>query len=189
MNPYAQWITLLWMLFSGTTMGLAYDSYRVLSNQFRFPKWTIHLMDFIYWCAMAIFVFRMLYISNQGELRFYAFVGLFLGIWSYFLILSVTTQRFVVMLIKVVQYVLYLLKRLLIVLVWIPIRSLYRMVVGLLGIIWSIVMFILGIVLRCLYPFWKLLKWATLPTLSRLGVPDRIKKWTRICVDLWNRWT
>jgi spore cortex biosynthesis protein YabQ len=189
MNPYTQWITLLWMIFSGATMGLVYDSYRVLFNQFRFPRWTIHLMDLIYWCGMAIFVFRMLYISNQGQLRFYAFVGLFLGVWGYFLILSVTTQRFVVILIKIVQYVLLLLKRLLIVFIWIPVRTLYRIVVSLLTIIWKLFTFILGVLLRCLYPFWKLLRWMTLPAISRLTIPEWMKKSKRICVDLWNRWT
>lgn len=180
MNPYAQWITLLWMLFSGAMMGLAYDSYRVLSSQFRFPKWTIHLMDLIYWCGMAVFVFRMLYISNQGELRFYAFLGLFLGVWSYFLILSVTTQRFVVMLIKVIQFVLYTLQRLIIVLVWIPIRIIYRIVIRILLMIWVVLMFVLGIVLRCLYPFWRLLKWAALPTITRLNNQRWMKKVKRV---------
>ncbi|WP_438348301.1 spore cortex biosynthesis protein YabQ [Paenibacillus sp. FA6] len=189
MNPYAQWITMFWMLFSGAMMGLAYDSYRVLSNQFRFPKWIIHVLDIIYWCGMAVFVFRMLHISNQGELRFYAFIGLFLGIWSYFLILSVTTQRFVVMLIKVIQFVLYTLQRLIIVLVWIPIRTIYRIVVTILRVIGTLLMFILGILLRCLYPFWRLLKWVALPVISRLNNQPWMKKVKGICVKLWSRWS
>ncbi|OAB33569.1 spore cortex biosynthesis protein YabQ [Paenibacillus macquariensis subsp. defensor] len=188
MSPYVQWITLFWMIFSGAAMGLAYDSYRVLSNQFHFPKWTIHVLDLMYWCGMAFFIFRMLYISNQGQLRFYAFVGLFIGVWGYFLILSVTTQRFVVMLIKVVQYVLYLLKRLFIVVIWLPIRTLYRLIVSILGIMWTLITFIFGVVLRCLHPFWRLLKWMLHPLTTKLRIPERIKRVKQICMKLWDRW-
>ncbi|MHA0857620.1 spore cortex biosynthesis protein YabQ [Paenibacillus sp. CMAA1364] len=189
MNPHAQWITLLWMLFSGASMGLVYDSYRVLSIQFRCPKWTIHLMDFMYWCGMAIFIFRMLYISNQGELRFYVFIGLFLGVWCYFLILSVTTQRFVVMLIKVIQFVLRVIERLIMVTLWIPVRTLYRLVVAVIRVIWTVCVFIMGIVWRCLYPLWYVLKWISRPVLSKLDNQPWMKKIKRASVNLWNRWS
>ena len=44
----AQWITLIWMMLSGVVMGVAYDSYRVLSWQLQFPKWSIHSLDLLY---------------------------------------------------------------------------------------------------------------------------------------------
>lgn len=71
----AQWITLTWMVLSGVVMGVAYDSYRVLSGQLRFPRWSIHTLDLLYWVASALFVFRMLYAGNHGQLRFYVFWG------------------------------------------------------------------------------------------------------------------
>ncbi|AJS60744.1 spore cortex biosynthesis protein YabQ [Paenibacillus sp. IHBB 10380] len=187
MNPYVQWVTLFWMLFSGAAMGLAYDSYRVLSGQFHFPKWCLHILDLLYWCGTAVFVFRMLYISNQGELRFYAFVGLFLGVWLYFLILSVTTQRFVVMLIKIVQYVLYLLKRLFMIFIWIPLRTMYRILIRLLSAAGALLMLIAGIILRCLLPFWKLLKWMLMPITSRIKMPQWPQKLVNSCIELWKR--
>ena len=66
MNLQTQWLTLVWMLASGTLMGIAFDSYRVVSGQLRFPRWSVNLLDLFYWIASALFVFRMLYHVNQG---------------------------------------------------------------------------------------------------------------------------
>ncbi len=188
MSPHIQWITLLWMLFSGAAMGLAYDSYRVLSGQLHFPRWTLHVMDLLYWCGAALFVFRVLYVSNYGQLRFYVFVGLFLGVWLYFLFLSVTTQRFVVMLIKVVRYMIDMLKRLFRLMVWSPIRLLLRLLKGLAVMLGSLLMFILHVVLKILLPFWKLTKWMFRPITSRLRMPKWLDKLVEAAAVLWNKW-
>lgn len=188
MSPHIQWITLLWMLFSGAAMGLAYDSYRVLSGQLHFPRWTLHVMDLLYWCGAALFVFRVLYVSNYGQLRFYVFVGLFLGVWLYFLFLSVTTQRFVVMLIKVVRYMIDMLKRLFRLVVWSPIRLLLRLLKGLAVMLGSLLMFILHVVLKILLPFWKLTKWMFRPITSRLRMPKWLDKLVEAAAVLWNKW-
>ncbi|MFD1902972.1 spore cortex biosynthesis protein YabQ [Paenibacillus rhizoplanae] len=58
------------MILAGIAMGLAYDSYRVLSQKLRFPRWLNALLDLLYWIGAALLVFRMLYAGNQGQLRF-----------------------------------------------------------------------------------------------------------------------
>ncbi|MCJ8015067.1 spore cortex biosynthesis protein YabQ [Paenibacillus sp. KQZ6P-2] len=188
MTPQIQWITLLWMLFSGAAMGLAYDSYRVLSGQLHFPRWTLHVLDLFYWCGAALFVFRMLYVSNYGQLRFYVFVGLFLGVWVYFLFLSVTTQRFVVMLIKVVRYLIDVLKRLFRLMVWAPIRMLLKLLKGLAVMLGSLLMFVFHVVLKILLPFWKLAKWMFRPITSRLRMSKWLDKLINSAALLWNKW-
>ncbi|MBJ9993352.1 MULTISPECIES: spore cortex biosynthesis protein YabQ [Paenibacillus] len=188
MSPQIQWITLLWMLFSGAALGVAYDSYRVLSGQLHFPKWTLHVLDVLYWSAAALFVFRMLYISNYGQLRFYVFVGLFIGVWLYFLILSVTTQRFVVMLIRTVRYVIDVVKRLFRALVWAPIRAILKLLKWIAVMLGSLLMFLLHVILRCLTPFWKLLQWMLRPITSRLKMPEWFRKFLTAAAELWKRW-
>jgi spore cortex biosynthesis protein YabQ len=188
MSPHIQWITLLWMLFSGAAMGLAYDSYRVLSGQLHFPRWTLHVLDLLYWCGAALFVFRMLYISNYGQLRFYVFVGLFLGVWLYFLFLSVTTQRFVVMLIKTARYIIDVLKRLFRLLVWAPIRMLLKLLKGLAVMLGALAMFVFRVVLKLLLPFWKLAKWMLRPITPRLRMPVWLDKLLNRLILLWKKW-
>ncbi|WP_379137035.1 spore cortex biosynthesis protein YabQ [Paenibacillus sp. sgz500958] len=152
MNPGVQWVTLLYMLLAGGAMGLAYDSYRVLSFKLHFPKWLNAALDLLYWLAAALFVFRMLYAGNDGQLRFYAFLGLFLGVWIYFLLFSITAKRFVVMLIRWFQYVYKLLVRFLAVVIGMPLKWLWRLFLGILRLLGRVLMGVL-----------KLLRWLTKP--------------------------
>lgn len=152
MNPEVQWLTLFYMLLAGGGMGLAYDSYRVLSLKLHFPRGINALLDLLYWIAAALFVFRMLYAGNQGQLRFYAFLGLFLGVWIYFLIMSVTVRRFVVMLIQSVQYVCRLFWRFITIVVGLPLLWLWRFLLGVVRLMGRVLISVL-----------KLLRWLTKP--------------------------
>lgn len=188
MTPSVQWLTLGWMLFSGVMMGMAYDSYRVLSGRLHFPRWVVHALDLLYWCASAIFVFRMLYISNYGQLRFYVFLGLFIGVWVYFLFLSVTTQRFVVMLLKVVTFLIHLLKTWFIILVWLPMKMIYRFFKGLIHLVGRILLSVFRVVMWFLSPFTKLGKWILSPIAARLRIPKWIDKLINFILARWRRW-
>lgn len=178
MNPTVQWVTLLYMILAGGAMGVAYDSYRVLSLKFRFPKWLNAMLDLLYWIWAALLVFRMLYAGNQGQLRFYVFLGLFLGVWIYFLTFSVTFRKFVVMLIHSVQYMCRLLWRMVDILIGKPLRLLWRLIVGLLVGLWRILLFILKILLRLTKPIWVLpIRWIT-PLSLKFMHSARITKFT-----------
>lgn len=185
MNLQTQWLTLVWMLASGTFMGIAFDSYRVVSGQLRFPRWSVNLLDLFYWIASALFVFRMLYHVNQGELRFYVFLGLFLGVWIHFLFLSVLTERFVVNLIRIVRRIYGFGVRLVYLTLVVPIKWLWKGFRLLLGFLWILIIF-LGRV--TLFPIWKLLAWAFRPILNALHIPDRLRKSREYVVKSWRHW-
>lgn len=168
MNLAVQWLTLLYMMLAGAAMGLAYDSYRVLSYKLRFPKWLNALLDLLYWLWAALLVFRLLYAGNQGQLRFYAFLGLFLGVWIYFLIFSVTVRRFVVMLIQLIHSVYKLIWKLAAIFIGVPLLWLWRLLKGTLLLLWRIVQFILKLLRRLTKPLWILpVRWLS-PYGSRL---------------------
>ncbi|AYB47220.1 spore cortex biosynthesis protein YabQ [Paenibacillus lautus] len=188
MNPSVQWITLLWMLFSGAAMGVAFDSYRVLAGQLRFPQWSKHALDFLYWIAAAFFIFRMLYMTNDGQLRFYVFVGLFIGVWIYFLLWSVITQRFVVMLIQVTKGLLSFLYKLFRMLLWNPIKGILMLGLGLLRFLWKFLLSLLRLILKCLMPFWRLLKWMLRPITSRVRLPAWSRQLADKVIKAWKRW-
>lgn len=178
MNPAVQWITLIYMLLAGIAMGLAYDSYRVLSLKLSFPKWLNALLDLLYWVASALFVFRLLYAGNQGQLRFYVVLGLFLGVWIYFLIFSITVRRFVVMLIQSVQYLCRLLWRFIKIAVGGPVLWLWRVMKGTLLLLGRIVLYIFKLLLRLTKPIWVLpVRWIS-PHLSRFAHSGRIRRIT-----------
>ncbi|WP_068621733.1 spore cortex biosynthesis protein YabQ [Paenibacillus tuaregi] len=185
MNLHVQWVTLLWMLVSGGIMGVAFDSYRVVSGQLRFPRWSVHALDLVYWAAASVFVFRMLYLSNQGQLRFYVFLGLFLGIWIYFLFLSVITERFVVMLMVVTRRIYAFMVRLFQLLILAPIRILWKGIKLVFGFAWVVLLFLGRITLL---PIWRILRWMFMPFLRRLHIPEVASKLKARAIGLWNRW-
>lgn len=188
MNPHEQWMTLLWMMISGAAMGMAYDSYRVLAGELRFPKWSVHVIDLLYWIGAALFVFRMLYAANHGQLRFYVFVGLFAGVWIYFLIGSVTTRRFVVMLVQAAMSLLSILTTLLDVLLWKPLKLLFSLLKGSLKLIWRLMMVVLQVVWKLLTPLRAILRWICSPIISRLSMPAWGKKAADKFKAVWKRW-
>lgn len=168
MNPAIQWITLFYMILAGSAMGLAYDSYRVLSLKLSFPKWLNALLDLLYWLWAALLVFRMLYAGNQGQLRFYVFLGLFLGVWIYFLLFSVTVRRFVVMLIQSIQYMCRLLWKIIGILIGVPILWIWRLLRGSLLLLGRILLFFLKLLLRLTKPIWVFpVRWLS-PYFNRL---------------------
>lgn len=186
MNLQTQWLTLLWMFASGGILGIAFDSYRVVSGQFRFPRWTIHVLDMIYWLISSLFVFRALYHANQGQLRFYVFLGLFIGVWIYFLFLSVLTERFMVMLIKIVKWVYGVVVRITQIFVITPILWLFKLMKWLLGLTWVVLLFLGRITLS---PVWRLVAWVGRPIIKKLRIPDKLAMIRDKMVKIWTRWT
>ncbi|MNJ39247.1 Spore protein YabQ [compost metagenome] len=185
MNLEVQWATLLWMAASGGILGIVFDSYRVVSGQLRFPRWSIHGLDLLYWMAASVFVFRMLYHSNQGELRFYVFFGLFIGVWIYFLLLSVITTRFVVMLMRIVKKIYQVSVRVFRIVIIAPIIWLLKVFRLLLGFVWIILLFLGRI---SLVPLWKIFVWAVKPLLVKLRIHEMTKSTRDKIAAVWKRW-
>lgn len=184
MSLETQWMTLLWMLLSGGLLGIVFDSYRVVSGRLHFSHFSVHVLDLLYWIFAAVFVFRMLYISNHGELRFYVFLGLFLGIWIHFLFLSSLTERFVVMLMVITGRLYRILERTVYVLVIIPLYQLIRLGKFLLLVLWGLLLFIgriTGI------PIWRLVRWLLKPLFTYFKIADRLTIMKNYVISLWNR--
>ncbi|MBP1938450.1 spore cortex biosynthesis protein YabQ [Paenibacillus sediminis] len=176
------------MLFSGAVLGLAFNSYRVVSEQLHFPRWCTHLLDLVYWLGAAMFVFEMLFRSNNGELRLYVFLGLFLGGWIYFLLFSVATEKFVVMLIKIIRIIWRGILRTYHILIVTPLIGLYKLIKMLLRFAWATTIFLGKIMLQCLMPFWKLFMWMLSPLVKATGMNNWIPAIKRTIISIWKRW-
>jgi spore cortex biosynthesis protein YabQ len=172
------------MSLSGIALGVVYDTYRVVCGQLRASRWILSLLDLLYWVFATVFVFRVLYYSNQGELRVFVFFGLILGTLFYFWIISSITVRFVVWLIKVIKALIRFVLRCVHIFIIIPLRVFHRLLIILLGFVTAIAIFIYRIVLQMFRPLvlliWKLLKYlytlVKAPAWFRSGI-DRIRKW------------
>lgn len=156
-------MTLAAMVLSGQVMGVLFDTYRVAAHELRFRRWMLPVLDLAYWVFAVIFVFRMLYITNYGELRLFVFLGLLLGVSIYFTFVSSLTvlavkqvfvfiRRMFSLFLKLVQFVIIK-----------PITLLVRLFVTLGGVLGAIAIFLYKIVIQLLYPVWMVVRSITRP--------------------------
>lgn len=177
MTLNVQFLT-LWMMFvSGLGLGVLFDGFRVFAGQLRVPKWTQPFTDLLYWILATVLVFRVLYWSNQGQVRFFVFIGLIIGILLYFTALSGRVVAFMLFCIRMVKALVRFLIKTVQTVVIRPIIALFRFFILFLGFLASVAIFLYKIVLQCLYPFWKLLSWLTKPLWRPLLEHVRVPKW------------
>ena len=94
----------------GLAMGAVFDFYYVLRSLFRPRKVFIHMGDLFVWLFMIALVFVTLVYVNWGEVRFYVFLGIVLGVSIYYLTLSKYIKIIYEHIIKTVLKVLYIIK-------------------------------------------------------------------------------
>lgn len=72
----------------GALLALVYDCIRILRMLFTHWNWVVDVEDLSFWILTAWCVFKTLFHYNEGVLRGYAFVGMFLGVIVYVLTVS-----------------------------------------------------------------------------------------------------
>ncbi len=75
-------------LMLGAALALVYDGIRIFRLLIPHKDWVVDVEDLIYWVFTAWMVFHTLFYYNQGMLRGYAFLGMFLGMLVYMLTVS-----------------------------------------------------------------------------------------------------
>lgn len=199
MTLSVQWMTVAVMLLSGLGMGVVFDGYRVVSNELRFPRWWLPVLDIMYWMAAAVAVFRMLYASNNGEVRAYVFLGLAIGVILYYWLFSKPVIAIVKWLIGAVRSLIAFIVKLIRIFIIKPIILLYKGVIVILGFGSALTIFLLKIVVQLVRPAWLLLRWLVKPIIRPLGrwlkphwekwrIVERLMKGLAAIRTIWNRW-
>ncbi|WP_337103160.1 spore cortex biosynthesis protein YabQ [Paenibacillus sp. YIM B09110] len=199
MTLTVQWMTMAAMLLSGIGMGVVFDGYRVVSNELKFPRWWLPVLDIVYWMAAALAVFRVLYASNNGEVRAYVFIGLAIGVIVYYFLLSKMVIAIVKWLVRAVRAIIAFILKLLDFIIVKPLLLLYKLVKVILGFGSALTIFLLKIVLQLVRPFWRLLVWMTSPAVRPLArwlspyivkwrLRERASKLGFTITQLWSKW-
>lgn len=187
MTLQIQFFTLAMMSMSGILLGIVFDVYRAVCGQLRVSRWILSLLDLVYWAFATVFVFRVLYYSNQGQLRFFVFLGLVIGTLLYFWLISSITIQFVLWLIRVIQAIINFGIRCFQVLIIMPLRGLFRLVMILFGFLLAITIFLYKIVLQLLSPFAKLFWRLLRPLRKHIKLPRWVKRVVQRVLGLWRR--
>ncbi|SDO93508.1 spore cortex biosynthesis protein YabQ [Paenibacillus sp. yr247] len=187
MTLNVQFHTIFMMFLSGIAIGTIFDVFRVLSGKLRLPRWTIPLVDIVYWIVATILVFRLLIYSNEGQVRVFIFLGMGIGICFYFAFLSKWVIRLTLLLIRVTIAIYRFFAKTVELVIIKPIIGLYRLTVIILGFLLAVAIFLYRIVLQLLYPMWRLLLWMTRPVHKYFVIPVWLKKLKSKIITIYRR--
>jgi spore cortex biosynthesis protein YabQ len=81
-------LSFLITIIAGIGIGFFYDFFSVARNYGRRTSFKCSISDILFWIIAGILTILALYISNNMTLRFYQFLGIFIGVFIYFLLFS-----------------------------------------------------------------------------------------------------
>lgn len=75
-------------ILAGVSFGFVFDIYRVVRGIIKPGPINTSLMDLVFWLIVTPVTITYILLANWGELRFYVFIGLGLGVGFYAILLS-----------------------------------------------------------------------------------------------------
>ena len=80
-------------ILCGALIGLFFDFFRILRKSFKTPDFVTYIEDILFWILTCIFLAYSIFKYNNGEIRAFIFIGLFIGITLYILLISKTVIK------------------------------------------------------------------------------------------------
>lgn len=119
----------------GILIGIFFDLFRILRQSFKTPDFITYIEDIIFGILTGTFLIFMIFIFNNGELRFYIFLALILGFSTYLLTISkyfiklnvkviITIRKILIKIFSLILYPIVMIKNLILRLVLRPFRIL-----------------------------------------------------------------
>jgi spore cortex biosynthesis protein YabQ len=105
-------------VIAGITVGIMFDTYRIIIGFNNPGRILVAISDILFWVFCALIVFIFLFFTNNGDLRYYTFLGLLLGILLYF---KLASKRFIIALRGVIYFIIKVI-RITIILIIYPIK-------------------------------------------------------------------
>ena len=87
-NAANQAYNFLIFMLNGCGIGIVFDFFRILRKSFKTPDFVTYIEDILFWLLSGILTLYTLAVFNNGEIRFYIFVAILLGIAMYILTIS-----------------------------------------------------------------------------------------------------
>jgi spore cortex biosynthesis protein YabQ len=83
MSLTVQFYTMLSMVGMGSLFGVMFDTYQRFLNRPNRKSWIVFFNDVLFWIIQALLIFYVLFLMNNGEIRFYIFIALLCGFAAY----------------------------------------------------------------------------------------------------------
>ncbi|MCL6585040.1 MAG: spore cortex biosynthesis protein YabQ [Anoxybacillus sp.] len=163
MSLTTQLETMLAMIGMGGWLGIALDTYNRFLKRSKRSRFIVFFHDLLFWLLQALFIFYVLLLTNDGELRVYIFLALLCGYAAY---QSLFRHIYVKLLETMIRCCIALYRFFLRTCYYVivqPLRLLLQLFFWTALLIWRIVLFFITILFRCivffLLPFRALGKW------------------------------
>lgn len=80
----------LFLVFTinGIIIGLLFDIFRILRKSFKTSDIITYIQDILFWILTGLILLYSIFTFSNGEVRFYMFLGVFLGCLIYMLLFS-----------------------------------------------------------------------------------------------------
>jgi spore cortex biosynthesis protein YabQ len=172
MTLTTQFLTMLSMAAMGSYLGAAIDTYNRFLFRSKRKSWLVFLNDIFFWILQGLIFFYVLFVVNQGELRFYIFLAILCGFAAYQSLLKRGYARVLEIIISMVISIYRYAVKIFLMLIYRPIvslllgcvslvtiigKGLFVLVKWTIQVIWVIMKFVLTPVKWLLILFWNLL--------------------------------
>ena len=80
----------LFLIFTldGFIIGLLFDFFRILRKSFKTSDFITYIQDTLFWILTGLLILYSIFVFNDGQIRLFMFLGIFIGIIIYILLLS-----------------------------------------------------------------------------------------------------
>lgn len=94
----------LFLIFTinGIIIGLLFDIFRILRRSFKTSDIVTYVQDLLFWVLTGFILLYSIFTFSNGEVRFYMFLGVFLGCLIYMIIFS---KYFININVKIIQII------------------------------------------------------------------------------------
>ncbi|MDQ0999939.1 spore cortex biosynthesis protein YabQ [Neobacillus niacini] len=196
MTLSTQFLTMLSMIGMGSLFGVMFDTYQRFLDRPNRKSWIVFINDLLFWVIQALIIFYILFIVNNGELRFYIFVALLCGFAAYQSLFKGIYLKLLEFMIRSVISLYQFIRRAFQLLIYKPVVGIIQLLISVVIIlgrgIYSLVKFILKVLLFILKVVWVpivkilIILWKLLPKSIKKYVEKLYNKTAGIYMEIKN---
>lgn len=98
-------------IINGIIIAFIFDLFRISRKTFKTPDFLTYIEDILFWIITCIILAYSIYTYNNGEIRFYMFIGLLIGAIIYIITISKYIIKIFVKIIDKIKHILQLLTK------------------------------------------------------------------------------
>ncbi|MFP7300254.1 spore cortex biosynthesis protein YabQ [Neobacillus niacini] len=196
MTLSTQFLTMLSMIGMGTLFGVMFDTYQRFLDRPNRKSWIVFFNDLLFWVIQALIIFYILFLVNNGELRFYIFVALLCGFAAYQSLFKGIYLKLLELIINTVIAIYKFMRKMFQLLIYKPVVGLIQLIISIVILLgrglYSLVQFVLKIlwvILKVIFvPIEKIivLLWKLLPKTIKKSVEKLYNKTAGIFMEIKN---